>query len=109
MSLRDDLSADLAAAVGDYDDVFEWRGNRYACVRSRPQGKFEMLSAGGYIDSARGTLVVVKSLFARDNWPQNGDMIDGDRFQIIDIDGKEQPSTVHLMIHFGPPDGGVRE
>ena len=59
MSLGEELAADLAAAIGGYEQRFIWRGTSYACV----------------INHDTSILATSKALFAAGNYPQIGHTI----------------------------------
>ena len=98
-SLADELAADLADAVGGYEQTFEWKGRDFPCVRnSAAAGAKDM--PGGWIEGVDFTLLVSLAVFAGGDVPQIGDLIDSNAAQIKMID----PNIAQMIIHAGSPD-----
>ena len=90
--------ADLQAAIEDYEQTFEWKGNTYACVRRTFPRSYVIQDAGGYEEKQTVTLVVAKSLFVSDDLaPQIGDPIDLGQYQLDDDNGRDPTSPQYLF------------
>lgn len=123
MSLLSEMQADMAAAIADYEQTFEWLGTDYACVR-RTSPTIQEQMDGGWVDGVRFSLVVVKTLFAEaaledgspeglesgdpvgleGPYPQIGDLLNNGADQIKSIMGATDPATPALILYAGNPD-----
>lgn len=110
MTLQEELSADLADAIEDYEQTFEWNGRSYPCVRYNQPTDLEIIE-GGFapgIGSASKpgidfTFVVAKSVLIH-GLPAIGDPINRGRNQIKNLGGDDDPTAVSLMIYAGSHD-----
>ena len=75
-SLRDELAADYADAIGGYEQTFEWEGETFACVRSTDAAGLSIRPGGG--------------------------LLDGYSLQVKRVD----PNIGQIVLWAGPPDGG---
>jgi hypothetical protein len=99
MSLSDDLSADLQAAVADYEQTFEWNGDDYPCVRNTDATRLQLQSAGGFVDALKYTLLVPIAALTSGQ-PAVGDLVDSGTAQIKAID----PNRAQLLMFVGSVD-----
>jgi hypothetical protein len=103
-TLREELAADMADAIEDYEQSFSWQGDTYACVRSDKPTAMALMTEGGFIDGQSYTLVVAKSLFTDGNYPQKGDLINENIGQIKLAEGEDDIAAVQLILTVGSPD-----
>jgi hypothetical protein len=80
MSLRDEIDADLAAAVDVYDQTFEWNGSDWPCVKR--SGPMTIQDAEGGIIEMYGTTILTPRAQFNGTEPQNGDAIENSTLQI---------------------------
>lgn len=99
MALSDDLSADLQAAVADYEQTFEWNGADYPCVRNTDATRLQFQNAGGFIETLKYTLLVPIDVLTNGQ-PSIGDLVDSGTAQIKAID----PNRAQLLISVGSVD-----
>lgn len=83
-SFADELSADMAAAVGDYDQTFELGGVTYPCVRTTAAAAMTV-GPGGFQEHASDRIVVALPDL-KGAVPKYGDLIDKGALQITKID-----------------------
>ena len=97
-TLRDDLAADMAEAIGDYDQSFEWKGKSYPCVRTTDPAALTV-GPGGDQDGISDRVTVALPVFAGGRLPEQGDLVDKYALQILKLD----PNVGHLVLWLGPP------
>jgi hypothetical protein len=107
-SIRDELAADVAAAIALYDQSFEWHGNPYACVRRDTPTAQELQDAGGFIENVLYWLVAAKSVFPGYDpanpatFPQAQDLVDNNT--VKKINGHKDPAAAQLVFSIGSVD-----
>ena len=97
-SFADDLAADLADAIGDYEQTFVWNGETLPCVRTTDPAAL-MQGPGGTEEDISDRITVPLSALDPDDLPTQGDLIDGYALQILRTD----PNVGHLVLWCGPP------
>lgn len=104
-SLADELAADLADAIGGYEQTFDWNGlGGIPCVRRNMPSGADVQEAGGLILNADYVLIVSKASFPNGLFPQTGDLVNDSTAQIKLISGDEDPATPELLLHIGSVD-----
>ena len=110
-SLRDELAADYAEAIGGYEQTFEWEGESFACVRTTDVAGLTLRPGGGGFEeqditdriTASLPLVLANGVVLTDlSAPVVGDLLDGYSLQVKRVD----PNVGQLVLWAGPPDGG---
>ena len=96
-TLRDDLAADYAEAIGDYEQTFEWKGNTVPCIRTTaPAGVDD--DPGGQELQASDRITVAIADLPKGKWPAQGDLVDRNTLQIL----KDDLNVGHLVLWCGP-------
>lgn len=103
MGLRDDLAFEMAEAIGDYGQTFEWKGGTYPCVRRDTPTELELQEFAGDIVKGTAWIVVAKLAFQQGSgpFPQPRDPIDGHSRQIKGVNGTEDPGAAQLILMTG--------
>ena len=97
-TLRDDLAADYADAVGDYEQTFEWKGETYPCVRTTAPAGVDDEAGGEQLQISDRITVAIADLPAGKR-PIQGDLVDRYRLQIL----KDDFNVGHLVLWCGVP------
>lgn len=103
-SIRDELAADLAKAIGIYGETFEWNGLTLPCVtREEPSGS-DLADAGGFIDGIKLWIVAAKSVFPGGIFPEDGDLVNDGAGQIKKIKGVKDSTAPQIVLWIGGVD-----
>lgn len=102
-TLREQIAADMAAAIECYEQTFEWFGDSYSCVRRDEPTMAELQDAGGFVEQAKYFLVVAKGAFTGD-LPADGDLINSGTHQIKSVRGHKDPASAQLVLAIGTAD-----
>jgi hypothetical protein len=105
MTLHEELSQDMAAAIADHDQTFEWNGRAgIPCVRRDQPTAMELQDEGGFVEGVSYWLVVAKSEFSEGGIPEIGDLVNDDTHQIKRVNGHKDPAAVQLILSIGSID-----
>ena len=97
-SLREQLAADYAAAIGGYEQKFQWEGTWYPCVRTTEPAALES-GPGGDELMVSDRITAALAVFKGGVLPKQGDFIDGYKLQVQRAD----PNFGHVVLWCAPP------